>query len=120
MEIHSFNHNPGPGRWGDKIINANKTNPPDSVTYLESHNPDAIHKPLQNGQHHQAVCIHCHSIRNRATDADGISAKAVIDGIVQAGLLKDDSPAYVKEVTFSQETTKGPEVTVITISTDGR
>lgn len=60
------------------------------------------------------VCIHVHSIRKRLTDADGISAKAAIDGIVHAGILKDDSPKYVKEVTYSQE--KGePEETVITI-----
>lgn len=60
------------------------------------------------------VCIHVHSIRKRLTDADGISAKAAIDGIVHAGILKDDSPQYVKEVTYSQE--KGePEETIITI-----
>jgi len=53
------------------------------------------------------VSIHVHSIRKRLCDADGISAKAAIDGLVRGGILKDDSPKYVKEVTFSQE--KGEE-----------
>ena len=35
------------------------------------------------------VSIHVHSVRKRLTDADGISAKAAIDGLVHAGILKD-------------------------------
>jgi len=64
------------------------------------------------------ACIHIHSRRKRLCDADGISAKAAIDGIVNCGLLKDDSPQYVKEVTFSQEKcAKGQaEETIITIT----
>jgi hypothetical protein len=49
------------------------------------------------------VNIHIHSKRYRLADADGISAKAVIDGIVKANLLADDSPKYVESVTYSQE-----------------
>ena len=60
------------------------------------------------------VCISIYSIRKRLVDTDGISAKAVIDGIVKVGLLEDDSPKYVQEVRYSQE--KGTEEkTVITI-----
>ena len=61
--------------------------------------------------------LHVHSRRYRLADADGLSAKAVIDGIVQAGLLKDDSTKYVKSVTYSQEkiTKKETEETIITI-----
>ena len=60
------------------------------------------------------ISIHVHSIRKRLTDPDGISAKAVIDGMVRCGILKDDSPTYVKEVTYSQEKGK-VEKTIITI-----
>lgn len=61
------------------------------------------------------VSIHIHSVRRRLTDADGLCAKWVIDELVLSGLLVDDSPAYVKEVTYSQE--KGqPEETIITIT----
>jgi hypothetical protein len=63
------------------------------------------------------VSIHVHSKRARLTDADSVSAKAAIDGLVHAGLLQDDSPEFVKSVSYSQEKTeKGdPEETIITI-----
>lgn len=58
--------------------------------------------------------IHFHHIRKRLADIDGVSGKAVIDGLVHEKILQDDSPKYVKEVTHSQE--KGePEMTIITI-----
>ena len=49
------------------------------------------------------VCIHIHSRRKRLCDADGISGKAVIDGLVHAGILPNDSPEFVKAVSYSQE-----------------
>ena len=49
------------------------------------------------------VNLHVHSRRHRLCDADGISAKAVIDSLVIAGVLPDDSTKYVKNVTYSQE-----------------
>lgn len=62
------------------------------------------------------ICIH--SARKRLCDADGVSAKAAIDGIVHSGLLSDDSPTYVKEVRYTQE--KGSEEkTIITILESG-
>ena len=59
--------------------------------------------------------IRVHSKRRRVADPDGISAKAVIDGLVVAGILGDDSAKFVKEVTFSQETCKVEE-TIIDIT----
>ncbi len=58
-----------------------------------------------------------HSYRHRLADADGISAKAAIDGLILSGVLKDDSPKYVKEVRYRQTkiSTKEPESTVVTI-----
>lgn len=63
------------------------------------------------------VSIHVHSRRFRLCDADGISAKAAIDGIIKAGILPDDSPEYVKEVRYTQEKIKKPEYeeTIITL-----
>lgn len=61
------------------------------------------------------VSIHIHSVRQRLTDADAICAKWVVDELVLSGVLVDDSPAHVKELTYSQE--KGwPEETIITIT----
>jgi Holliday junction resolvase RusA-like endonuclease len=42
------------------------------------------------------------SYRSRLCDADGISAKAAIDGLVHAGILQDDSPEFVHEVRYLQ------------------
>ena len=63
------------------------------------------------------VSIHFHSTRKRLVDADSVSAKAVIDGIVHAGLLQDDSPQFVAEVSYSQEKTgkDEEEETIVTI-----
>lgn len=60
------------------------------------------------------VSIHVCSVRKRLADADGISFKASLDGLVLAGLLPDDDPKHVKEVTFSQRQGQ-PEHTEITI-----
>lgn len=60
------------------------------------------------------VRIHIHSRRKRLTDADGVSAKAAIDGLVHGGLLEDDSARFVQEVSYSQEKSSEEE-TIITI-----
>ena len=64
------------------------------------------------------VCITIHSYRRRLCDPDGISGKAVIDGIVKAGILTDDTPEQIKEVRFKQTKIKSPaeEKTEIIIS----
>lgn len=49
------------------------------------------------------VDIFVHSVRKREADPDGICAKAVIDGIVKAGVLIDDKSQYVNQVSYSQE-----------------
>jgi len=65
--------------------------------------------------------VHIHSKRFRLADPDGISAKAVIDGIVISGLLSDDSTSEIAEVSYSQEKVskaKGQmEETLITMET---
>lgn len=65
---------------------------------------------------HDSPCrIVIHSLRNRLADPDGISGKAVVDGIVHAGILPDDTTKQISEVAYSQQKTKGPEKTVVTI-----
>jgi ubiquitin len=56
--------------------------------------------------------IHIHSKRKRLTDADGVSAKAAIDGTVHGGLLQDDSPEFVQEVSYSQAKAKDEETII--------
>jgi Holliday junction resolvase RusA-like endonuclease len=49
------------------------------------------------------------SYRSRLADADGVSAKAAIDGLVHSGILKDDSPKEVVEVRHVQHKVKNKE-----------
>lgn len=75
-------------------------------------------EPLAKGKGDKVdkrASIRVHSIRKRMADPDGISAKAVIDGIVLSGILADDSAKFVKEVSFSQEV-GSKEETVIVLS----
>jgi len=55
------------------------------------------------------VCIIVNSYRKRLCDPDGISAKAVIDGIVKAGILSDDTTKQISEVRFKQTKIKSKE-----------
>lgn len=87
----------------------------DPAADMEPDHSHASDEALSNGLFDQAVRIHIHSIRARTVDADGLSAKAVIDGVVAAGVIRDDAPAYVQAVTFSQEQGT-PERTIITVS----
>ena len=62
--------------------------------------------------------LHLHSRRYRLADSDGISGKAVIDGIVHAGVLPDDSPKEVTITSQSQEkiSREEKEITIITLT----
>ena len=66
------------------------------------------------------VSISVHSRRKRLCDTDGISAKAVIDGIVAKEILEDDSAKFVKEVKYTQEKVGSieEEETIITLTWD--
>lgn len=63
---------------------------------------------------HSRVRIAVHSRRRRLADPDGVSAKAVIDGLRAGGLIVDDSARYVEGVSYSQEKSKVEE-TVISV-----
>lgn len=61
------------------------------------------------------VNIHVISYRKLKHDPDGISVKAVLDGIVRAGILADDSTEQVKSITFESIKSK-EEKTIIEIT----
>lgn len=88
-----------------------------SITDMEPDTRNALLGAKKVKRLDSQCSIHVHSLRYRLTDTDGVSAKAVIDGIVKTGLLADDSSEQVKKITFSQE--KIPksesEKTIITI-----
>ncbi|OEU68488.1 MAG: hypothetical protein BBJ57_07360 [Desulfobacterales bacterium PC51MH44] len=56
--------------------------------------------------------------RHRLADPGGISCKAMVDGLVDGGLLPDDSTKEIEEIRERQKKVPfgEPEVTVITIT----
>lgn len=58
------------------------------------------------------------SYRAYTADVDNISPKAIIDGLVHAGILEDDGPRFVKEVTlrFKKVKNHSEEKTVVDIT----
>ena len=56
---------------------------------------------------HKPAKIKITSYRHRLIDIDNICVKFIIDGLVEAGVLVDDSPEYVESVEILQE--KSPE-----------
>jgi len=63
------------------------------------------------------VHIRVISYRKLNHDTDGVSIKAILDGIVQRGILADDSAKQVKSVTFESRKSN-EEKTVIEITLD--
>lgn len=50
------------------------------------------------------VCrVYVHNIRHKLADSDNISGKALLDGIVEEGILRDDTPKEVEFVRHTQE-----------------
>ena len=95
-----------------KII-ANNSTLPDAN--MEQGIGDAPLATGKNAYFSTQVSIHIHSVRTRLADSDGVCYKYAIDELVNRGVLVDDSPKYVKQVTFSQS--KGDkEETIITIT----
>ena len=74
--------------------------------------PIARDEPIQKSRHptfDTLVDIRIVSHRTRLADADGISGKAAIDGLVHACIIRDDSPKEVREVSYAQIKVKNKE-----------
>lgn len=63
------------------------------------------------------VSIHVRSFRRLNADPEGVSVKAALDGVVERGILADDSSKQVKAITFENITgcSKEEERTLIII-----
>jgi hypothetical protein len=55
------------------------------------------------------VSVEVVSYRSRLADADGISAKAAIDGLVMCGILADDTTKEISEVRYRQVKVKNAD-----------
>ena len=63
------------------------------------------------------VSVRVHSYRCRLCDVDGVSGKALLDGLVHANVIADDSTKEVREVTYAQTKVKNKsdEKVVVTV-----
>ena len=84
-------------------------NASDSAPNLEPITSDESIRKGRRPAFDSRVDLRIVSYRTRLADADGISAKAAIDGLVYAGVIKDDSTKEVREVTYSQIRVKNKE-----------
>lgn len=86
-----------------------KNNSSNKATNMERTLSDESFQACKGKAFTTPVRITVISYRSRLADADGISAKAAIDGIVHAGILADDSPKEVVEVRHLQHKVKNKE-----------
>jgi len=78
---------------------ANDSGPGSNVEQRAVHEPEAAHA-VQTAL--QTVDIRFTHYRRRLADPDNFCTKFFVDGLVEAGLLLDDSPQYVNEVRHRQ------------------
>ena len=96
---------------GSKYGTATVLNSGDSFrpANVESAVGDAPLEAKKGARLNTPVRITVISYRSRLCDADGVSAKASIDGLVHCGVLPDDSPKFVAEVRYQQVKVKSKE-----------
>lgn len=90
---------------------------PRQVTNLERLVGDEPLETCRRAAFDTPVSIRIDSYRCRLCDVDGISGKAVIDGLVLAKIIADDTTKEVKEVLYSQTKVKNKteEKVVVTV-----
>ena len=100
---------PTPERYGSATVRSAVVEPGTRHEQVEASKVKAFDTP---------VSIAVHNGRNRLIDLDNISIKAALDGIVIAGLLRDDSPQWVGAIEVTQEKCTGAkkEETIITLT----
>jgi len=91
-----------------KGINERKNRISNSATISTS---NLEHHPSDELAHKEKTCrfdpsrsfkVRATQYRRRLTDIDGGSIKAVLDAIVRAGVVKDDSPEIIKSLEIRQ------------------
>ena len=114
-------------RWGNAWTEAEvkahlarfkgKDNPQLPATDSESGSGDGLQKTIQLEKATQRYDLRIHQKRRRLTDPDGVHYKSCIDGLVKGEILRDDSAAVIRSISFTQEKCgRGePEETIIDI-----
>ncbi len=99
----------------EKTANEDKNNPPLPFANLEQDFGDAPLGAEEAKGLDTRLNIRVISYRKLKHDPDGVSVKAVLDGLVRRGVLTDDSTEQIKEITFESRKSK-TEKTVVEIS----
>lgn len=101
-----------------RVLHEADTNRNTNTTANMEQNTGNVSNGKKKAKRQDSPChIHIHSARATLADADGVSGKAAIDGLIHSGILDDDSPEEVKQVSYSQEKCKkGYEKTQITLT----
>jgi hypothetical protein len=97
-----------------RILDADDTR---QVTNLERTAGNESFQASKGPAFDSPVSIHIHSFRCRLCDVDGVSGKAVLDGLVHSNVIADDSTKEVREVTYAQTKVKNKsdEKVVVTV-----
>lgn len=91
-----------------------RNNTPSTDANVESDSRHAALRANEVAAFTSRVRVSFYHTRKRLADIDGLSGKAVLDGLVEAGILANDSAKQVAEVRHFQS--KGdPETTRIVI-----
>lgn len=80
-----------------------------AIADVEPDTGDAPVAAVESPAFHSRVHIEVVSFRWRLADPDGVSAKAAIDGLVNCGILRDDSAKEVASVSYRQVKVKTRE-----------
>ena len=105
----------GKDRQDEEAMSESNTPPALPDAYLES---DFGYAPLpaeETPRFTARVHIRVYSFRKRRHDPDNVSIKAVLDGLVGAGILPDDSSEQIRSITFESIKSKQEE-TIIEIT----
>lgn len=107
-------------RWPDTTeIDTREHNPhhsPLPPTDMEPGLADALPRKTHPVQMDQRVCVRVHSKGRRLADTEGYCVKPVFDAFTKAGIWRDDSGRYIKEVSFSQEVSEVEETIIDIVS----
>jgi hypothetical protein len=87
-----------------KAYSHETSNPELPLADLEQALSDELHGKKEDAGFNPPFDVVVHSLRWKLADADGISVKAALDGIVKTKtIIEDDSAYYVNSIKFTQE-----------------
>ena len=98
-DAKSRTHKPADGKPGAR---PNRRNDPGQTADVELPTRGEPMAAGKGAAFDTPVSVEIVSYRSRLADADGISAKAAIDGLVMCGILSDDSTKEIREVRYRQ------------------